>query len=1206
VTILEKLQITLGRAGSGKSIGICQKIRSLVDSAPVGTPIFWIVPDEIAYTTERMLMDVLDTSLRAEVITMRRFAERIYQSVGNRDAKIINLTGKRLLLASVYQTVLPHLDALYRDKPSMAFFDTILQAFDELSSQLVDILQLEGAIEVAAASLEEPFGRKKWTPGHSLIGKLRDICLLYVHYRRIMDHEGFLDPAIFLTQVMPMVKAYAPLVNGVVFFDGFSDMTPQMTEFALCVIEQAQHAEFALSVDPAWLLDSGFQKWRESERNDGTRMGESSGIVDMMNGFRNQNAVFMPKTLLYLVDLTTRLDAGKIPYRIQTVRVENQSLQSDMNHVERNLYGDIMVHPIDCQGALQVAEAGNIHLEVTGVAREIKRLVASGTVNYDDIAVVVSSTGDYQGHIEDIFLRYQIPYNLDAFPSLAEYPLAKFLVAAFEIVREHCSVMSVVRLVKTDFCGLSQEEADWFETYIRAYEVSSPGEWFSDNVWTYAAITGDERRMPRLLEEDVRAERYRQRLIRYLLPFYEAISKAITTPLQIATAIWSLLLAVDAKATVANWMVNEDGSQNPLEASLHEQAWQYLVSLCDDLSSVAPNTQMETSDILRVLLGDIERISLSTIPATVGSTLITDFSRTHGWKSNIVFVLGLTDKAIPGRFTSTGILQDEERVAFERLFGTPLGYTSADLQLASRDNIYHLFTRARKKLVLCYPLLAPDGKEMRASIIVQRLLSLFTEHSVPCLLWHTENGLSKLSDGSFEPLVLTPEAALDLAVAHAGEVLSGQESLILAPLLEWFTKDEQGEQRLLDAMRGFLHHHDNRPLDKKLCESLYGTPLKMNVYQLESFAACPFKHFVQYGLRINADDANVVTPATKGTLLHDVLLSFVTEHMADLKSWRELSDDEAVLSMKNHFGKVMMLPKFSLWHKEAIRLQQADDLFASLSQAAIILTHHAKYGRFAPCALELSFGLPEEGSLPGFDVQLDNGSSVSIRGRIDRVDQYANESISAFRIIDYKSSQLDIDLTKVEHGLRLQLPVYAAAIERHGKSLFGKASKAAGILYFPVTRKVELKNAPLEESRAQTEVQKRMRARGFMTADREVIEAMDERLPGAVDTELFGKVYNKNETIAKYAPALPEAEWEMLIGRALAHVREIATRIMNGEVQVSPYRIGQTETACTNCPFQALCQFDPNYDAHLYRKLRKFSRSEIPSKWAKFQRGVES
>ncbi len=1203
---MAEIQITLGRATSVRSFAICEKIRSIIEEEPIGSPIFWVVPDEIAYTTERALMDELDTSLRAEVITMRRLAERIFQFGGNRSIKMINTTGKRLLLASVYQHVLPHLDSLKRDRPSMAFFDTILNAFDELSEHLVDIAQLEGAIEVAAASLDEPSERKRWTPSHSLIGKLRDICILYVHYRRAMETEEFLDPAGFLTEVLPMIPKYTPILDGTVFFDGFADMSPQMTEFALSVARHARFAEFTMPVDPTWMDDEGFRIWQRTRHKDLASIAQSPRLVEMMDARKNQSGVFMPHSLLFLINLTEDCDSQEIPYVINKVNhVLNSEGSSDLLHIEQNLFSDAAVKPEVSRRDVTFAKAANIHLEVTGIAREIKRLTLENLALHDRIAVVVPNIEEYRSYVEEVFSKYQIPYNLDVFPSLSDYPLAKFLLAVCEAIREKFSSLSMIRLIKTDFCGLTPEEADWFETYIRAYEVYSKEEWLQNKAWAYATRTGDGRRLVHLQEDDAKAERYRNRIIRYMLPLYQIMSQPVTTPLQVAKAVWSLFKAVNAKETIANWMVNEDGSQNPLEASLHEQAWQYLISLCNDLSNVAPNTKMDTNDIIRILIADIERVSLSSIPSAIDHILVTDFSRAHGWTADVVFVMGLTDKAVPKRFSPTGLLQDEERLAFQRLFGTPLGYTCTDLQLAYRGEIYHLFTRARRKLVLSYPLVSSDGRDARASVMLLRVESLFTKGSLPHLEWQSEEELCSCADGTIEPLILTPDAALDLAVLQVRNALSGQKTPILKPLLEWFTENEKQRQVLFDAMRGFTHHHDKRRLDRSLCKALYGNPLKMNVYQLESFSACPFKHFVQYGLRVNAEDANVVTPATKGTLLHDVLLSFVKEHMSDMENWRNLSDDDAVVSMRQHFERVIAAPKFILWHKEAIRLLQADEVLASLDEAAITLTRHARYGLFAPYAVELSFGLPEDGSLPSFNVPLEDGEVVSLRGRIDRVDLYTDGETSAFRIIDYKSSQLDIDLTKVEHGLRLQLPVYAAVIEHHSKELFGDTAKAVGILYIPVTRKVELKNTPTDESTAHYELLKRMRAKGYFTADKDIVGAMDKRLLDSVDTELFSKVYNKNETLAKHAPALPEDEWQMLIGRGVAHVKDIATRIMSGDVSVSPYKISQTETACSNCPFQALCQFDPIYDGHLYRKLKKFSRSDIPLKWAPYRRGAE-
>ncbi len=1202
---MAELGIVLGRPGTGKSYAICEKIKTLVQDAPIGPPILWIVPDEIAYTTERTLMNHFETALRVEVITLRRLAERIMGMAGNTNSKIINTTGKRLVLASVYREAMMHLGPLRRDNPSIAFFDSILNAFDELSDHLVDIARLEGTIETAAASLEDWSKPEEYSSGRSLLSKLQDLCLLYIRYRHALENGHFLDPAFYLTEAAQFIRHFEPLKDAVIFLDGYADMSPQMLQFAIELAKRTSSAEISLSIDPAWLVDSGFQEFQSSRPV--LRGTTGSRLQELMALFQEQNHVFMPKTLYFLTNLMDVCAQNQIMTQIRNhVPYQRYNEDSDLHHIEENVYGKMIVQQKQASIGVRIAIADNIRAEVTGIAKNIMRLSVKAGISFDEIAVIVPSIDGYQGAIEDAFSKYNIPYNLDAFPPLTEYPLAKFLLAVLSVVREEFSASSVVRLVKTDFCGLSEEEADWFETYIRAYEISSPHEWLKDKPWTYMDDISDKHDIARILEDDARAERDRQKVIGFIAPFYDIMKKTASTPIQVSNAIWNLFSDVHAKQVIANWMVNEDGSQNPLEASLHEQAWQSLIALCDDLACVAPEVSMTTSDLVHVLFADLEKVSLSTIPTAINHVLVTDFSRAHGWTSGVVFVAGLTDQAIPQRFVQTGLLQDEERIAFSRLFGIYLGYTSADHQLAQRDDIYHLLTRAKKSVILSYPLLNSDGREARPSNVLARIRSIFVEGSLQSVKWHQNDLGSELDTSVLDSLVLTPPAALDLLVDGTRGVLEGKLSPMIRPILSWFCENEQRKGILVQALRGFMHHHDTHLLGKKLSEALYGKPLKMNVYQLEAFAACPYKHFIQYGLKIDAQDFQVVSAATKGTLMHDVLLSFVQEHMQNMENWRSLSDEAAVQSMEAHFHRVLDSPKFFMWHKEAIRIFQANDVHRSLRLAAVILTHHARFGRFDPHSVELSFGLSEPGSLPGFDVELEDGVVVSLRGRIDRVDLLTHGDEFSFRIIDYKSSQLDIDLTKVEHGLRLQLPVYAAAIEQNSQALFGKEARAVGMLYIPVLRKVELKNVPVEEQKALFEVQKHMRARGWMVEEKRIVEAMDKRLTDAQDSELFTRVYTKSQTVAKYAPALPSDEWNMLVSRAVDNVRTLAKRILEGDVRVSPYRIGLTETACQNCPFQALCQFDPNYDQHLYRRLDKVSRWDIHEKWSSYVKGVET
>ena len=63
----------------------------------------------------------------------------------------------------------------------------------------------------------------------------------------------------------------------------------------------------------------------------------------------------------------------------------------------------------------------------------------------------------------------------------------------------------------------------------------------------------------------------------------------------------------------------------------------------------------------------------------------------------------------------------------------------------------------------------------------------------------------------------------------------------------------------------------------------------------------------------------------------------------------------------------------------------------------------------------------------------------------------------------------------------------------------------------------------------------------------------------------------------------------------LAHCRErlarLAGEIINGNIAVNPYRLGERDTPCSHCDLQALCRFD--FSADSYRNLPTYSKREV-------------
>ena len=61
-------------------------------------------------------------------------------------------------------------------------------------------------------------------------------------------------------------------------------------------------------------------------------------------------------------------------------------------------------------------------------------------------------------------------------------------------------------------------------------------------------------------------------------------------------------------------------------------------------------------------------------------------------------------------------------------------------------------------------------------------------------------------------------------------------------------------------------------------------------------------------------------------------------------------------------------------------------------------------------------------------MDLPNGYSLLLRGRIDRVDEAREGDHLYLRIIDYKSSDQSLSLEKVYYGLSLQMLVYLQVV----------------------------------------------------------------------------------------------------------------------------------------------------------------------------------
>src|SRR5690606_14804076 len=112
------------------------------------------------------------------------------------------------------------------------------------------------------------------------------------------------------------------------------------------------------------------------------------------------------------------------------------------------------------------------------------------------------------------------------------------------------------------------------------------------------------------------------------------------------------------------------------------------------------------------------------------------------------------------------------------------------------------------------------------------------------------------------------------------------------PLRHWITQDLRLRGLAQREYAGLYARYRAELLPRDLIRQLYGPVLKTSVSRLESFAACPFRHFATYGLRLQERPRFRLDRLQVGTFLHAALRSFAERLQQEQRDWADLSDQE--------------------------------------------------------------------------------------------------------------------------------------------------------------------------------------------------------------------------------------------------------------------------------------------------------------------------
>lgn len=1175
----------LGPAGSGKTFRCLAEIRAELLRDPAGPPLLLLAPKQATFQLERQLLDnhwwserargaqpathgssaisplPLHGYTRLQILSFDRLAHFILTELGPTLPQFLDDEGRVMVLRAL----------LARHRSDLKLFRSTahLPGFATRLSRLLRELQRHQLPPKQLAALGD-----RITSLPQLRDKLHDFALLLRAYQDWLQTHSLHDADSMIDEATALLRAKVPHSTlsaefrlAGLWLDGFAEMTAQELDLLSAVIPLCDQAALAFCVnedlreEPGWL--STWSVVGQTYVRCHERIGAIHGMETSVEILPKESQPTRFTGDPYLAALESNWSQPSVA--VQATSNRQQATSS------------ILPPP----SSLVLFSCANPDAEATLAAREIRRFIRTGG-RFREAAVLVRSLDDYANSLRRVFARYEIPCFIDRREPVAHHPLAELTRYALRLGAYGWRKADWFGALKTGFTRASESEIDWLENLALEFG------W--DGIAWHKPLE-----VPGKKSESARAEQLRLKLIPPFLALAEH-TRAPLTGKQLADALRGFWSALGVEATLEHW--TELFSAHPATGHRHSavhatvldqlHAWLENLERAFPATPAAPASSLASGagvspefaginarapsysvrEWLPILESGLATLTVGVIPPALDQVLIGAIDRSRNPELKLALVPGLNEGVFPAPPQDDPLLNELERDVL-LTHGARLGPDSRRRLGHEWFYGYIACTRASQRLVLTCAEFDLQGNKLNRSPFFDHLAKIFPNLKLE--RWHAPAGFaeaehlneiiapaiqvgqaSRQPSEHFSANRETPPSPDPLGAAEA----SGTPALLSLPELP----------KVLSKARAVANASANEILPPALVEELHGPELATSVSGLEDFAACPFKFFVSRSLRAEERKRFELDARERGSFQHDVLQAFHLELLAQKLKWRDVAPVEACERVRRIGSKLLAGYRHGLFAANASRRFAGELLLRSLETLIAVLVTWAKDYRFDPELVEAGFGLPDA-PWPAWKLSLADGHSLALRGRIDRVDVWRDETTGTALavVMDYKSSSRKPDRLKLQHGLQLQLPAYLNVLARLPEvraSLQAGVIKPAGVFY--VNLRGEFASVK-SRAEALTDVMAAVR-QGFQHQGR----YDDAQLP-LLDP--FGKS-EQFKTGSHTHDRLGPSAFTALLECAVKNLKRFGNEIYSGKIAPAPFRKGG-ETACDFCDYRSICRFDP-------------------------------
>ena len=816
---------------------------------------------------------------------------------------------------------------------------------------------------------------------------------------------------------------------------------------------------------------------------------------------------------------TIRNIAEKTKTPIEIVRCEKnyRFKRGILKMIEQNLFS----FPLNFfstesrSDGMQIIEAANQRVEAKIVAQTILKIKEERNYEFKDFGILIRDDY-YIKLLKPFFESYEIPYFTDEKLLAINHPLS-------DLARSSLDLLSAKRIepmfycLRTGFFDVKFEDIDLLENYVIEFGIKGLNSWIGEKDWNFyrREYESDSNEIPQSeLQRIEKVNNIRKKIIPQIAAFSKkinSISKTVhnsksATVRDFAECFFEYFENLQVPQTLIKWSQKESDKGNLTRSKEHLKIWNEFVNLLEQLVEIMGDQVISLKEFAALIIEGFDSIQMSLIPQGLNEVTVSKLEQNSLQNTKVIFILGCNEGQMPRKNFEKGLFSDVERYHLNQS-GLEIHAGQIESALAEKFLLYRGFTEAKEFLCLSYSLADSEGSSTRRAPIIDNLLKI-------------------MPNANFETV------SIDILRSNS-DVLFEVEDKKISPEIA---------AKLFTYTGGKKNNFNS------------------SVSKIEQFMECPFKHFAQYGLKLEERREHKFRAIDLGNLLHITLRKFGERMKAENRLWRSVEPEELKTIVKEIFDEIVPRFRNDIMMSNNTYQYQLQRIKKLAIRSLSRLIEFDKNSQFHPQEFEFGFGF--KNGTNTLDFGLDKNITMSLYGKIDRID--LSENGKHFLVIDYKTGKKYINLIDVYCGISLQLLTYLLVADKYlDKSL------PAGMLYCLIMYPSKSNLKEVSEDEAREIIEKELKMPGWVLAEEEVIKSIDE-----YQKFIKVKLTKSGEIDGKTTANVKTAEqFKILLKYVEKTLENAGNRIIGGDIAIKPFKSTKNvkRTACDYCLYKSVC-----------------------------------